>query len=511
MPRTERAAVYVVVFLSGALLMSLEVAAFRIIGKTFGSALRETTAVIAVFLAAMSIGYWAGGRAGDRWPRPSTLILILLGAAAMLLAVPWLDALLSPRIAESRLELATHAFMATTLLFAFPTILFASVSPIAVRLFATSTGTSGSTAGSISAVSTIGSIAGSVITAFLLIDWLGSIARTVITVALAACITAVVLMLSMVPRLRADPARHGALRRSAIALAVAVALGLPTLAFIRSTRIEQSLLTPLADWRVLFVGDSPYHRVTVRERRGMMRILTFGAGTQSRMLLKDPLGPGAIYTDAAHISRLMRPSVRRVLIIGLGGGTTPKQFVNYYPDTTVDVVDVDPVVVDVARKYFGVQPSDRLRIHVADGRLFLKRSSEKWDLILIDTYTTNRYGDTIPPHLVTQEFFREASHHLSDGGILHFHYALGGRRLLPALQKTLASVFGSVYVTGGEILASDVALITSKEIALERARRSPAGRLPNLANYLDTMQPYTRVADDIPLLTDDYAPVDTLR
>ncbi|HEV3486264.1 MAG TPA: hypothetical protein VG106_12705, partial [Vicinamibacterales bacterium] len=88
MSRFERSAIYVVVFLSGALLMSLEIAAFRIIGKTFGSALRETTAVIAVFLAAMSVGYWAGGRVGDRWPRAGTLLASLLGAAALLLAVP---------------------------------------------------------------------------------------------------------------------------------------------------------------------------------------------------------------------------------------------------------------------------------------------------------------------------------------------------------------------------------------------------------------------------------------
>lgn len=500
MSRTERAVAYLVVFLSGALLMALEIAAFRIIGKTFGSALRETTAVISVFLAAMSIGYWAGGRAGDRWPRPATLVVTLLGAAALLLAVPWLDAALSPRIAASGVELAAHAFLATSLLFALPTILFASVGPVAVRLFAKSTGTSGSTAGSISAVSTIGSIAGSILTAFVLIDRLESIARTVLAVALAACITAVLMMLASASR--------ASLR---VGVTAAVALGVPAFAFIRSTRIEHAFITPLPEWEVLFSGDSPYHHITVRERHGMVRTMTFAAAMQSRMLLKDPLGPGASYTDAAHLSRLLRPTVRRVLIIGLGGGTIPKQLVHYYPDTTVDVVDVDPMVVGLAGKYFGVQPSDRLHIHVLDGRIFLTRATEKWDLILIDAYTTNRYGDTIPPHLVTQEFFREASRHLNDGGIVHFHYALGGRRLLPALQKTMASVFADVHTSNGEILGSDVAFVTSKEVALERARNSQASRLPNLPGYIEGLQPYRRVADDIPLLTDDYAPVDTLR
>ena len=511
MTRTERITVYVVVFLSGALLMSLEVAAFRIIGKTFGSALRETTAVIAVFLAAMSIGYWAGGRAGDRWPKPGTLIGALLGAAALLLAVPWLDAILSPLIAESKLTLATHAFMATTVLFALPTVLFASVSPIAVRLFSTSTGRSGSTAGSISAVSTAGSIAGSVLTAFVLIDQLRSIARTVLAVSLAACITAVILMLAMIRRLRSEPSMQRTLRRTTIALVVAAAVALPAVAFIRSTRIEQALIAPLPEWRVLFVGDSPYHRVTVRERAGILRVLSFATATQSLMLLKDPIGPGLANSDSAHISRIMRPTVRRVLVIGLGGGTIPKQYVHYYPDTIVDVVEIDPVVVDVARTYFDVRTSDRLRIHVMDGRLFLKRSREKWDLIHIDAHTTNRYGDTIPPHLVTQEFLREVSQHLNPGGIVHFHCAFGGTKLLAAIQKTMASVFRHVYVAGGETLGSDVALITPKDTVLARVRESPAARLPRLVGYLESMKPYAPVGDDIPVLTDDYAPVDTLR
>ncbi|HEX7151577.1 MAG TPA: fused MFS/spermidine synthase [Thermoanaerobaculia bacterium] len=510
MPRIERLAVYVTVFLSGALLMGLEVAAFRIIGKTFGSALRETTAVIAIFLAAMSIGYWLGGRAGDRWPRSTTLIAVLLNAAALLMVVPWLDALVSPVIAESNLDLATHAFAATALLFALPTILFASVSPIAVRLFATSTGRSGSTAGSISAVSTIGSIAGSVVTAFLLIDWLGSISRTVITVALATCITALMLALATLPRLRTEGGMRAGLRPYAIALAVALAVGVPAVAFIRSTNIERTLIAQDSSWRVLFVGDSPYHRVTVRERQGSVRVLNFALATQSSMRLDDPLGPGNPYTDSMHITRFMRPQLRRVLIIGLGGGTTAKQFVHYYPDVHVDVVEVDPVVVDVAQKYFGVQTSERLRIYTGDGRMFLKHSKQKWDLIIIDAYTTNRYGDTIPAHLATREFFEEVSRHLNDGGVLHYHCAFGGSKLLLALQKTIASVFGSTYVTAGEILASDVALLTSPEEALARASSTPAGKLPTFAEHLRGLQPYAAKAD-VPLLTDDYAPVDTLR
>ncbi|HWW62428.1 MAG TPA: fused MFS/spermidine synthase [Thermoanaerobaculia bacterium] len=488
----ERAVIRVAVFLGGAMLMALEISAFRIIGKTFGTALRETTAVIAVFLAAMSLGYWAGGRAGDRWPRRSTLVAVFLSAAATLLAVPPLDLFLSPRIAASHVELATHAFLATSVLFAIPAFLFASISPIAIRLFATTTGESGSTAGSISAFSTFGSIAGSVLTAFVLIDWLASITRTVIFIAIASCMTAAMLL---------------PVRRLRVALAASVVLiVIPTAAFIQSARNDRAMLAPVGGWRVLYTGDSAYHHIIVRELAGKQRNLSFDAAVQSRMPLADPYGAGHAYTDAMHIARLMRPALRRILVIGLGGGTTPKQFVRYYDDTVVDVVDIDPLVVDVARRYFFVEPSERLRIHLADGRTFVRDSRERWDLIIIDAATTSRYGSTIPPHLVTREFLTEVASHLERGGVLHFHCAFGTTKLMPALEKTIGAVFASVLVTRNEILASDVALITTKETLAERAR--PLAALPTLSAHIAELRPVGRL--DALVLTDDYAPVDAL-
>jgi spermidine synthase len=477
------------------MLMAVEVAAFRMIGKTFGSALRETTAVIAVFLAAMSAGYWAGGVAGDRWPRPGTLVAALLGGAATLLLAPWLDGLISPRIAGSGLDLAMHAFAATSALFAVPAFFFASISPIAVRLFATTTTESGSTAGSISALSTAGSIAGSIATAFFLIDWLESINRTVIFVAVIACAAAVVVLLASMPR--------AALSRRALTVGGGVALiVIPTAAFVRSSRIDYALLQPQANVRMLFVGDSPYHHVMVRERGGV-RDLRFNAFIQSQMNVADPYGPGLAYPESFQIARLYRPSIRRVLIIGLGGGTAAKQFTHAFGDMTVDVVEIDPLVVGVARRFFAVQPDARLRIHVSDGRTFLRRSAERWDLIVVDAYTTSRYGDTIPAHLATREFFSEAAAHLTGGGVLHFHCAFTKSRLLPALEKTIGSVFASVLVTEGEVIASDAPLITAHSLP-------PAARFPQLPRYLAALARPSATAPGVPLLTDDYAPVDAL-
>lgn len=491
-------ALRIAVFASGALLMSLEVAAFRIIGKTFGSALRETTTVIAVFLAAMSIGYWAGGRLADRRPHASTLIATLMTAAASLLVVPWIDATLSPRIAASNLALAAHAFLATSVLFAIPTVLLAATSPIAIRLFTTSTGSSGSTAGSISAISTIGSIAGSLVTAFFLIDWLESISRTVLFVALGVAMTALLVWSSKREGTRLVPAA-----------AATFVLALVVFVFVRSTTFDRALAAPLEGTRLLYVADSPYHRVTVRER-GPFRELYFNVAKQTRMRVRDPHGPGLAYTDAFHIAPLMRPSIRKILFIGLGGGTAAKQFLRQYPEATIDVVEIDPLVVLVAKKYFAVPDDPRLRIHVADGRTYLKRSTEKWDLVIIDAYTTNRYGDTIPPHLTTREFFSEVAAHLSEGGIVHFHCAFHTPRVLGAIDRTMASVFPWVLRTTGEILASRVAMIADRDALVRNAESTDLGRLPNLAPAIRALTNERLAAKDAPLLTDDYAPVDTL-
>lgn len=500
----ERIALRIAVFAAGALLMSLEVAAFRIIGKTFGSALRETTTVIAVFLAAMSAGYWAGGRAADRWPRPATLMATLLAAAGSLLVVPWIDAALSPRIAASPLALATHAFLATTVLFAIPTVLLAATSPIAIRLFATTTVHSGSTAGSISALSTAGSIAGSLVTAFLLIDWLASISATVIFVAVVTCATALLVAVASPGTLR--NAGH-AVRPVAIPGGGIVLLLLAGTAFVHSTTLDRSLMSELPGTRTVFLGDSPYHRIHVRDR-GPAREIKFDLGIQSRMLLRDPYGPGLEYTDAFHIGALMRPP-KRVLLIGLGGGTAARQFPHYYPDVEVDAVEVDPLVVDVAKRYFGITPGPRLRIHIMDGRTFLKQSRDRWDLIIIDTYTTNRYGDTIPPHLTTREFFHDVAARLEDDGIVHFHCAFAASKLMFALHRTMDNVFPSVLLTGGELLASRVPLIVDRAALIEQARRSPAARLSDLETAIRALRS-ERPREDALLLTDDYAPVDTL-
>jgi spermidine synthase len=491
-----RLTVRIAVFLAGATLMALEVAAFRIVGRTFGTALRETTTVIAVFMAAMSIGYWAGGRVGDRWPSRRTLAAILLLAAAAMVIVPALDRVVSPRIADSGAALGLHAFLATAALFFIPTLFLSAVSPVAVRLCAAETSHSGSTAGSIAALSTIGSIAGTILSAFVLLDWLKSIDRTVIVL---AATTLVATLLVLAGEIRG---RLAAIAGVAVAgLIVVVALG------------SRSAGAARKDPGLLFLQDSPYHHVMVR-RHSNFRILKFDwRTTQTSMRVDDPSGPGLEYADYMHIAKLINPGARRVLLMGLGGGTVVKQFVRLYPDVEIDAVEIDPVVIDVAQRFFHVKPSPRVRLHAMDGRVFLRTSgAQQWDIILIDTYTTNRYGSTIPTHMVTREFFAEAARHLTPRGVLVFHcYTQSNAPMSRALHRTMANEFPTVLAFPGgqftELFATAATDIPTRDELLARAEPLPWAPLrPRVATMIET--PLSTDAD--PVLTDDYAPVDTL-
>ncbi len=494
----QRSAVRIAVLTGGAILMALEVAGFRIIGRTFGSALRETTTVIAVFLTAMSLGYWAGGRAGDRRPRLSTLVAALVFASVALLCVPAIDRGIADRVASSGAPLAMHAAIVATALFAIPTFLLASISPIAVRLFMKTTGESGSVAGSISALSTVGSVGGSVVTAFFLLDWLGSINRMVMTLAFASVALAAFLAASALPRLRL-----------AAVAAAAVVLGALTFAFFRAGPVPEIPATA-GGTKVLFERDTQYHHILVLDRPGHVRDLLFDRTPQSRYIAGDPHFAGLEYEEFAHIATLIQP-VRRVLLIGLGGGTHARQFRLRYPDITVDAVDVDPEILDVAQRFFGVRPDARLRLHARDGRAFLKSSFEKYDLISIDAYTRTRYGSTIPPHLVTKEFFEEAAAHLTDGGVVHYH--LFQDRDAPfsrAMYKTLASVFPAVRVFGAtELIARNAPTHWSARDLIERA--APLRRHnPRIDQHIASLGTALPRLDDVPVMTDDYAPVGTL-
>jgi spermidine synthase len=264
-----------------------------------------------------------------------------------------------------------------------------------------------------------------------------------------------------------------------------------------------------------------------------MRMLRFNNSPQSIINLEPP-HESKSYTNAFHLARIFKPDLKRILVIGGGGGVGPRVFTSLDPNVIVDLVEIDPLVVDVSRRFFYVQDGPRLRVHVEDGRKFVRESKEKYDLIILDAFTS---GAQVPFHLTTREFLQQLHGALAPGGVFlaNIFSALEGARsrIFRSEYKTIQTVFKTTHLfalplnvelrNSGQFLAASrrniilVAYDGASSWTLEDIVKSAEdivaqGLAPSSSFVRDARSFYTFPVqiDDVPLLTDDFAPVDTM-
>lgn len=197
------------------------------------------------------------------------------------------------------------------------------------------------------------------------------------------------------------------LRRSAVAAAILLALVLAAAVWSRAN--------PAA--RTLFDQGSEFGRVRVIETRGGLRELRTGddAGLQTVLHPERPRRLESAYTRVGMIGLALVPPDARVLFVGLGGGAMPTFARLVAPELTIDVVEIDPLIVDVAQRFFNVRPDDRLRLHVGDGRAFIEAAPPgAYDLIVLDAFS----DDAIPRALATREFLQAVDAALKADGVV---------------------------------------------------------------------------------------------
>mgnify|MGYP000025005839 FL=1 len=491
----------VVVFTTGGVLLALEIIASRVLAPYFGNSIYVWGSLIGVFLGALSVGYYLGGRIADRWPSPAVFSGVVFLAGLLVTPIPLFAPAVLEAIALRDFGPRANPLLAAFILFALPSVVMGAVSPYAVRLRAKSVATMGNVAGRLYALSTMGSIAGTLLAAFVLIQLAG--VRMIIHL-----LGLLLLVLGVVGWLEAR--RLGAALGAFLVLVLAGAL-------VRAAPADSPT-------HLVFAKDTVYHRITVTDE-GRIRYLKLDNYWQSAIDLDAPLRSVFAYTDYMHLPILFAPHARHALLIGLGGGTIPLQYHASYPQLTMDVVELDPTVADVARRYFSLPKSPRLRIFTQDGRFFVKQARQQYDIILLDAYLI----DTIPFHLVTREFFQEVRGRLAPGGVIATNIigALGGprSRFFRAAYRTFSSVFPVVYTfpvqwsPGSEEALRNIILVGTTGIARtpEELRRKAASLEREYGNTVgyrfrimeDLYQGPIRT-DDVPVLTDDYAPVDSL-
>jgi spermidine synthase len=287
--------------------------------------------------------------------------------------------------------------------------------------------------------------------------------------------------------------------------------------------VAVALLTAELRAVVVFEKFSPYHHVQVVDEAGI-RMLSFDGTRETRMSLINPMQGHFEYTEYFHMPWIWNHDIRRVLMIGLGGGSTQRSYQHYYTNVMVDTIELDPVVVEAAKKYFTVKETPQLRIINEDGRVYLNRTTNRYDLILMDAYTTTRYGSSLPPHLTTKEFFQLANAHLTTNGVLAYN-VIGQMQgwkadIIGGLYRTLKEVFPQVYSFPASTSMNVVFVATKASTPYNTARIAQEGQalissrvvlLPTFSDRLRSfMSTPPSAAGSSPVLTDDRAPVEGL-
>ena len=195
----------------------------------------------------------------------------------------------------------------------------------------------------------------------------------------------------------------------------------------------------------MYEHTSNFHRLKVTDNNGV-RLLKFEHNQQSSMLLDDPFESDIEYVAYFHIALAVQPAATRALVIGLGGGTVVKRMWRDYPAMRIDAVEIDPEVAELAYELFELPRDERISVVVGDGREFLRRSDETYDIVIVDAYD----DDHVPPHLLTEEFMREVRDHLAENGVVAFNLigSVHGDRSKPfrSFHRTVTNVWRNVWL-----------------------------------------------------------------
>jgi spermidine synthase len=476
--------------------MGLEILAGRIVAPQFGSSIFTWGSIIGVFLAALSLGYHHGGKRAAERAAPERLARLLAGTAVFVAVVIFAGDAIVAAGGAVPLPARFASLPAVTVLFGPPTYLLGFVSPYAAEL-AEADGV-GAASGRVYALGTVGSIVGAFGTTFLLIPEL-SVELVGFTLGGLLVLTA--------GGLTAAGADRRVLRTTALAgllLVAAVGTGAAGLS---------------VSGNVLYGTQTPYQELQVVER-GDTRTLYLDSQRHSAMDVDEPTRHVFQYTRYFHLPYLFAEEpdrIDRVLFVGGGGFTGPKRFLAEYEDVQVDVVEIDPEVIDVAREYFAVPSSSRLNVIRDDGRRYLRSTDRQYDLIVLDAYKK----DKVPFQLTTTEFMELTRDRLSENGTLVANIISAptgpASRFYRAQYRTVNEVYPQVYAYG---TAPGTAVVQNVElVATRRGERLPTALLADrnrersigidLSGAIDSRLA-SPATDDVPVLRDDRAPVDSL-
>src|SRR5215813_9412103 len=494
--------IYAAAFVTGAIVMSFEMLGSRYLNPYFGSGIYTWAALISTVLIALTAGYFLGGALADRTASLAVLALTVIVGSLYLLALPSFAQAVLEFVLESVDDIRAGSLLASLALMFFPVTFLGMYSPFAIRLLLRSPQRSGRVSGAVYGISTAGAIVGTLGTTFSLIPTIGSRA---ITLTLGALGLAAGLALLALARLR----------RRAGSVLVVVALAVSAAPAGRADNLideaVRARMLERADGRLAHI-ETAYNDVFITKRRHQL-VMSFQLKgwdyTESVGNLLDPDDLPLRYAQVMTIATIYPETARKILMLGLGGGSISTYLGRFMPQAAITTVEIDPGVITAAKTYFGLRETERMRYRAGDGRVFLTRNDELYDLILLDAYR----GGYVPFHLLTREFYTLVKQRLTPGGAAAFNIH-DGSKLYASTVKTLGEVFAALdlYPSGvGEVIAVagasplDPQTLERRAAALQE-RHGFRFALPQiLQRRLE--QPRSQAAKG-DVITDDFAPAD---
>lgn len=459
---------------SGAIVMILELVGARVIAPYFGSSLYVWTAMIGVILAALSAGYWYGGRLADRDPSDHTLMKVIVLAAFLIGGSLLVQELLLGIIASIAPDVRLAAVLAALLLFAPAALLLGVVSPYVAKLSIKNMRSAGQSIGRLYAAGTVGSIAGTFLAGYWLIALFGN------------RLLGVLLVVALVALSFAVTHRGWLLQRVVVLLVGLAALAAPTI------NLSANIVADV---------DSAHSRYLITDSDDevpLRTLVTDVFGAQSSQYVGYPGMLVSTYTQRFKvISDALTP--QNILVVGGGAYTYPQVAAKTYPDARIDVVEIDPKLTKLAKQYFEFNPPANLTVYHEDGRVFFNRSDERYDIIFMDAYSSL----TPPYQLTTREALSLQQRSLTREGTLIANIIArpSGDPYLEALMATYREVFQNVEVYpeglyGGNVRQNMLLVATDTSVARDK-----------IANILEVD---SLSVGSGTLLTDDYAPIEQL-
>jgi predicted membrane-bound spermidine synthase len=403
----------ILAFVSGFTLMAYELVAARILAPTIGSSMYVWTSVIGVIIAALSVGYFLGGRLADKRAKEVDVAFLHIFAAA---AVTWTLLIYEPLlsgVAGTNIDARLQGVLASLVLFAPASVLLGMISPYLAKLNVTSLKTSGRAIASLSALNSIGGIAGTFVTGFILFGYVGSRESMVLFVALLLIAS----WLSVY--------RKGWRLRLALTLVIVATSSL--------------ILIQPQEYREIDTASAHYRITEQTTPLGdkVRLLLTGPSGAQSGVVLGNSSSLIFWYTNEIVdiIEQIYSPG-DSIAILGGGAYTLPNYLARQYPESKVTTIEIDPELVDIAESYFEYSSEPNEMLVSADARAYINKSSEKHNIVVIDVY-----GDiSVPFSLLTREYGDAINRIVASDGVVIVN-------IIAAYDGPCAPLFDATHAT----------------------------------------------------------------